>query len=307
MRAFMFAAIMAMLAGDAMAQSSPQDLDRLRSLLDDRLGSGKRTRSVARPQQPKVLKPDDFYVVRPDGTVRANDKRSSMSNPAGVLLAEAAGWAGYPALAADASDIVLAQADGRARSAPQIKRDSYVVQLKDDLTSAELDDAIDTLRNKYGLEITNHNNTLGLLYVSPARNNRRGVAAAPSSEPRTLGAALEPQIIKDLRREPFVDAAYVNFAIGPKSLPRRSDTKVQAGPATFSWDWRTGGTNDGNWGLKAIRMPPVWTILDRARKANPDRSTAASAPMGTSLTMMSSAACPPARCSPTANTATAPT
>jgi subtilisin family serine protease len=46
---------------------------------------------------------------------------------------------------------------------------------------------------------------------------------------------------------------------------------VQSGSTTFSWHWRNGETDDGNWGLKAIRMPPVWTILDRVRKADPNR------------------------------------
>ena len=40
---------------------------------------------------------------------------------------------------------------------------------------------------------------------------------------------------------------------------------------TFSWQWLPGEAQDGNWGLKSIRMPPVWTILERARKIDPER------------------------------------
>jgi hypothetical protein len=33
--------------------------------------------------------------------------------------------------------------------------------------------------------------------------------------PKSLGAALAPKVIQDLRQEPFVDAAYVDFPVSP--------------------------------------------------------------------------------------------
>jgi subtilisin family serine protease len=279
MRAFMIAAIAIMLAQNAAAQSSPQDLDRLKRLLDEKFGSASQQNQRARgAPADKPAKPDDFYVVQPDGTIRdtkglAPEKRSAMgaeiAAAAGGLSSLLLGTPGtYSSGAGDAA-IVLAQDQGAYRGAPQIKRDSYVIQLRSDLTSEELDQAIATIRNKYNLEITRSNNSLGILHVSPVGGGR-----SSGARPRTLGAALEPKIIQDLRKEPFVDAAYVNFLVGPKSVPRRSDLTVPAGKETLTWHWRSDETNDGNWGLKAIRMPPVWSILDHYRKANPDQPRA---------------------------------
>ena len=170
MRAFLCAAAVIALAGSAAAQSPPQDLDRLKKLLDEKLGSpSQRTRSVVRPEKP--LQQDDFYVIEPDGTVRdpsgqTPQKRSSM----GGELVAAAGRVG--GRAEDRGPLVLAQGEGR-RAPTQIKRDSYVVQLRSDLTSEELDRAIATLRDKYGLEITRSNNSLGILHVSPMAGSTR--------------------------------------------------------------------------------------------------------------------------------------
>ena len=38
----------------------------------------------------------------------------------------------------------------------------------------------------------------------------------------------------------------------------------------FSWRWNAGSDEDGNWGLKAIRVPAVWNIIDRHRRLHPD-------------------------------------
>jgi subtilisin family serine protease len=274
MRALVCFVTAVVLAGNAAAQSSPQDLDRLKRLLDEKLGSpAPKTRSVRPPDKP--VNPDDFYVVQPDGTIRdpkvqGTQKRSAMGAEIASFASGLAGLAGSGAnTGGSGAPVMLAQGSSPYRGAPQIQRDSYVVQLRSDLTSEELDQAIRTLREKYNLEITRSNNSLGILHVSPRGGTSRSVTA-----PRSLGAALEPPIIQDLRKEPFVDAAYVNFMVGPKAVPRRSDLKITAGQSTFAWHWRNGSVDDGNWGLKLMRMPPVWTILDRYRKANPDRPRA---------------------------------
>src|SRR5262249_39959646 len=146
----------------------------------------------------------------------------------------------------------------------QARRDSYVIVLKTDLSGEQLDAALQTLSQKYNLQVTRANK-LGEIRVSPRPSATRSLSAAPAASD-SLGAAWEPPIIKELRNEPFVDAAYVDFLVTPKSLPRRSETKVEVGGNTYTWNWGIAESNDGNWGLKMLRMPPVWTILNRVRK-----------------------------------------
>jgi subtilisin family serine protease len=267
MRALVMAAALAAWSGTALGQSStPEDLDRLKRMLDERLPQAPRTRGLSKGERP--LRSDDFYSIRR----REQDGQANPSlNPGKRSALDAPGLFGVPAAAAaegEGAREPSAAAAPRGSQRVQTKRDSYVIVLKTDLDGQQLDAALATLSQKYNLEITRANK-LGEIRVSPRQAATRGLAPAPRTE--SLGAALEPQIIKELRNEPFVDAAYVDFLVSPKALPRRTDTKVLAGGNTYSWSWRTGETSDGNWGLKVMRMPPVWTILNRVRKIDPDR------------------------------------
>jgi len=96
---------------------------------------------------------------------------------------------------------------------------TYAVQFKAGLSKAERQAAITTLRDKYKLRIVKFNKALDLLRLAPR--------VAPSRPPKNLGAALTPKAIQDLRREPFVDAAYVDFPLSP---PRRPSSPPQAKP-----------------------------------------------------------------------------
>jgi hypothetical protein len=98
----------------------------------------------------------------------------------------------------------------RARLRPFVA--SYAVQFKAGLSGAERDAAMATLRDKYKLKIIKINKALDILRVAP-RSADRGKPA------RSLGAALTPKIIQDLRKEPFVDAAYVDFPVSPQARP----------------------------------------------------------------------------------------
>jgi subtilisin family serine protease len=266
MRALVMAAALAAWSGTALGQSSaPEDLDRLKRMLDERLPQAPRTRGLSKGERP--LRSDDFYSIRR----REQDGQANPSlNPGKRSALDAPGLFGVPAAAAAEGEGPRepSAAAPRGSQRVQAKRDSYVIVLKTDLDGQQLDAALATLSQKYNLEITRANK-LGEIRVSPRQAATRGLAPAPRTE--SLGAALEPQIIKELRNEPFVDAAYVDFLVSPKALPRRTDTKVLAGGNTYSWSWRTGETSDGNWGLKVMRMPPVWTILNRVRKIDPDR------------------------------------
>src|SRR5215470_6447236 len=241
MRWLMVATALLAWGGTALAQSpTPDDLDRLKRMLDERLPQAPRTRGLTKSDRP--LRSDDFQSIRRrDGTATPDAKPGKGSQWQAPMFGIAA------AQAADEAGVRQpSPAPPRGSQRVQASRDSYVIVLKTDLSGEQLDAALQTLSQKYNLEVTR----------APAQS---------------LGAALEPPIIKELRNEPFVDAAYVDFLVTPKSLPRRSDTKVEAGGTTYTWNWGVGESNDGNWGLKMLRMPPVWTILNRVRKIDPDR------------------------------------
>ena len=108
--------------------------------------------------------------------------------------------------------------------------------------------------------------TRGLTFDEPSGGG--GEAADPKDK---LQKILEPPIIKDLRNEPDRRRRLRQHDHGtPSGCRSPPAAKVTVDGTTYSWRWYPGEGTDGNWGLKAIRMPPVWTILDRYRKANPD-------------------------------------
>ncbi len=94
-------------------------------------------------------------------------------------------------------------------------RASYAVQFKAGLSAGERAAALKTLREKYKLKIVKFNKGLDIVRLVPRtpRSARR---------PESLGAALAPKIIQDLRKEPFVDAAYVDFPVAPRAKSPRS-------------------------------------------------------------------------------------
>jgi len=105
------------------------------------------------------------------------------------------------------------QSRAHPRARPRAYAASYAVQFKTGLSSAEREAAIATLRDKYKLRIIKFNKALDILRVAP-RSELRG------KPPKSLGAALTPKVIQDLRKEPFVDAAYVDFPVAPPVSPK---------------------------------------------------------------------------------------
>jgi len=99
---------------------------------------------------------------------------------------------------------------------------NYAVQFKAGLSKSERAAAIATLRDKYKLRIVKFNRALDLVRLAPR--------SAPRRPAKSLGAALTPKVIQDLRQEPFVDAAYVDFPVGPPMAPR-SPSKAKPAPA----------------------------------------------------------------------------
>ena len=163
-----------------------------------------------------------------------------------------------------------------AQGTPGPRRNSYVIQFRPNVTSKQRED----LLRKYDLAVQRELPSLNIVVVS-----RRSV---PANEPAfdKLADIFNPPIIKDLRKEPFVANATVDSASSPRSIPKASDTKVKdEGGTTHQWDWKYSTPStpspsvlsasarpqllDGNWGVKSVRMPPVWTIVQNYRAAKP--------------------------------------
>lgn len=253
----------------AQSQAERNQQESLRRLLEEKYGNRQpapATRSLGSPRS-SGNNNDDIRIIRPDGTIQkpggtGRDQRSDLGTlRGGVNLA--ASLTGAPAVNADTATqpqlpLVLAQAGQQQ----VVSQNSYVIQLSLNATSAQ----IDALLAKYGLEVERYVASLGLLYV---RSKSRPSASTRSVGKESLQSLLEPRIIVDLRKEPIVDSAYVNSSINTKSVPRGSDVKApnQRGSQTLRWHWQD-GTDDGNWGHKAMRMPPVWTILKQVRASS---------------------------------------
>lgn len=162
--------------------------------------------------------------------------------------------------------------DRRRQRVPVAKPNSYVIQLAPDADA----DAIDALLGKYGFTVTKMIAPLGVLTVELDASGvqREAARAAPEAElqdPKTkLQNILEPPLIKELREETIVDAAFVNSVMEARHLPGPGGASINVDNEVFSWRWNAGDGEDGNWGLKQIRVPPVWTMLKRHRAANPD-------------------------------------
>lgn len=271
---------------------------------------GPTTRSLGAPPPVKSapaekrLDPKDFYVVDPDGKVRekrsetiglAEPMRGAAEGDSGGVLAWLKSWFGgasKPHSSQATADVAGAAAtgtrtrsltptDASAQNAPPVvkaqvavEKDSYVIRLKPDVTG----DQIDALLEKYNLEVTKAVPVLGVLHVTPkaappaAATRGMTRSLAPEAKPDTLSEALAPRIIQELRNEPAVGSAFVNSTVAPKTLPPRSETKTQSGDVVYGWNWQTGVTDDGNWGHKMMRLPPVWTILNASRIDHPERA-----------------------------------
>ncbi len=182
-------------------------------------------------------------------------------------------------LAQDADDAAARPEAAPAEvEVPVLRNNSYVIQLKPEASEED----IGKLLEKYNLSVTKVIGELGVITVeSNDENGTRGLdepGAQPESEAPTtpegakeqLEHMLEPPLIKELRGEGIVDAAIVNSTIGTKGLPRPSGAALQGGGKSYEWSWGPSQTADGNWGLKSIRMPAVWNVVERYRKRHPD-------------------------------------
>ena len=298
-RQILLAVIVASLASisSSYAQNKPSSADRLKKLLDEKF-----IPPPSKSQTPTTVDKKDLHWIAPK-TAPAPGRQGRLS-PASVFpgavnftannanprippqrLADNQNTGGSAAARTDAMGQALPNAGLQMQAArqylqfaqaPAAKRNSYIIQLKPNTTEEQ----IIALLAKYNLTITGGQSSM--LFIRVQRN----VATTSSGEPEKLSDILNQQIIRDLRREPIVATATVDTTVTRPSIPQASSTKVEKDGTVYSWTWKFGptialGTSgliasisttqlDGNWGLKAIRLPPVWTIIARYREAKPN-------------------------------------
>lgn len=287
-RCILMAATLATALAAAVAPSAvmaDSDADRLRSLLKKKYSKDAQpsTRSAPAP----APSTPDLYIIGPDGKVRSVPSQDKSSNDSPAAPAPALGYAGMvssPALAAagetagSADRAEPAAAPGEtivAQSAQQqqmvVNRRIAVIQLKANTSEAE----IERLITKYNLNVIDAVPSLGALYVELADEDLPAASAIAPEERGSVRTLLEPSIVVQLRQEPSVNAAFVQTTVAPKTIPPPSDTEVRLDTGPVKWNWLIDANNDGNWGLKSMHMPQVWTILARERKARGAEAPAA--------------------------------
>lgn len=250
------AAAALLLAGPCAADT---DRDRLSKILSDKYRSSPKSTS-------KETSPD-LYSVDPEGKVRklpstpstrstgSKDKSSSSGTapdtPVGIQPQPVVGHA--MVATAISGSILRPSTDGHVVLAAEtemiVNRRIVVVQLKPATSEAD----IDALVKKHKLKVVDAVPSLGALYIA--------VDEPAANENASVSALLEPDIVVRLRQEPAVNAAFVQTTIGPRTLPLPTAASVKDGSEMLRWHWRTETSDDGNWGLKAIRLPTVWSIV----------------------------------------------
>ncbi|HEX2839887.1 M4 family metallopeptidase [Hyphomicrobium sp.] len=283
-------------ASTVQAQLPPSQYDKLQRTLEEKFAPKKQAPKPA----PFGQKKDDFIYVDPGASKKESDPKAKRSDmtwgesfsslfssfvgsgeaesrvPKGAF-AEAGAEAGstrHPSLFRTMFPQRSRTPSGRPepagdRKVPVAKPNSYVIQLSPTATDRD----IEALLKKYNLKITKMIAPLGVITVevdgAPTPVQSAPGATAQDSKAQ-LQNVLEPPLIRDLRKEKVVDGAFVNSTMEAKHLPKSKGATITVGSDVFSWRWNAGDGEDGNWGLKAIRMPPVWTILENYRKAHPD-------------------------------------
>lgn len=203
-----------------------------------------------------------------------------------------------PADTAPAAAPAAPRAAKPASSVPVARKNSYVILIKPDVLKKSDGGATDVIKllEKYGLEPVRsrrHRSVVapsGRIVVRQTEDaleaTPRSALPAPTGKPEIdVRKQLEPDIIRRLRKEGIVDDAYVNSTIRNNTLPRPLRTRARLQNRTFGWIWTVppelagtpeagqGGQGvspeepiaDGNWGLKTLRVPAMWTIIKRYR------------------------------------------
>jgi hypothetical protein len=204
--------------------------------------------------------------------------RASSDRTAQPWLGEHRAASAGPGDSAPAESGLRERSSGRAllAQATPVPANRFVIQFKPNVSKQRRD----ALLARYGLTVQRE---------LPAINSVVATRPASDNEPpaKTLAEVFNPPIIQRLRRESIVQNATVDTGAAPRTVPKPVDVKFKtAAGVIHNWTWRTLTPNpptppgivasaqpdmlDGNWGLKAIRMPPVWSIIKQYREAKPN-------------------------------------
>jgi len=294
------------LASEAHAQLPPSQYDRLQRSLEEKFAPKKAPARKSSGQKTPAPSDEFIYIEPPSKTKKPGETKRSEATLGEKIYAfftsklakEGAPQTATPegAFSVAATEADSAKTPGillpfkrrprgphmhrERRRVPVAKPNSYVIQLSPTATDRE----IEALLKKYSLKITKMIAPLGVITVevdesaaaqppapAPAPPAPSAEAVPEDTDSKTqLQSVLEPPLIQNLRKEKCVEGAFVNSTMQAKHLPRTKGAAITVGDEVVSWRWQAGDDLDGNWGLKAIRLPPVWTIVDRYRKAHPD-------------------------------------
>ncbi|MCB1509935.1 MAG: S8 family serine peptidase [Hyphomicrobiaceae bacterium] len=247
---------------------------------------------------------NDFYVISPDGKIRqsaanptpppsqpADDKSNGASQQSPGLFARLRaliGWGKHNDTGEKKRLIERIREKRKAffeallpprRRDVHIRKNVYTVQFKPSLTEAELDQFL----AEFKLEVIRAVPVLGIVYVrrKSSRPRRRLLLPGARKRARAHIARLKrelfaPMMLKRMRAKPYVNAATVQSSLTPQTMPPPSATAASATVTDgqskkFYWSWRPNDTagsangDDGNWGLKRMRVPAAWNILSSMR------------------------------------------
>ena len=246
--------LLLVLGATALAQDEGQD--RLRKILEQKFGGTGEAKSAPEAESGEI------YIVKPDGSIQRDVESEAVPEDQSSLIIRT-----ERAETAEASRSWSLSASLVPSAYAQTKVDRSVVVVQFD-PSASAED-IDALIAKYNLQVVKSVPALGVIYVrAPGGSDGTAESAEPKSG-GNIGDLFEPPIVLQLRDEPAVNAAFVDTTVSPKSLPAPVRTSVTTESRVLTWNWRTGAKDDGNWGVKLMRMPAVWTIIAKHRQQNP--------------------------------------
>ena len=296
------AMFVALLSGHA--QSKPQNYDRLKKLLEEKYipkkaptigpanpGQNNSNSTTTKPTQPPtsdqksdrggtLLRVPEHKIIARDGALRAKlfssafwteehraaDKPYLTSTNFGMADTDVPGSSGArpnPEVRTSSDNLVIAQ---QPTQVPTAGIERFVVQFKPNTVQRQ----IDALLAKYQMHSNGGVPRFGILYLE--RNTQNQIPSAG--------------LLVNLRKEPIVQSAIIDSVVSPRSVPQTSDTVTdgEGGDgeiSTYNWTWTVNRTPvpgsipspapekrqilDGNWGLKLIRMPPVWSVIERYR------------------------------------------
>jgi Zn-dependent metalloprotease len=284
-------------AGTVPCAAGAQDYDRLKNILEEKFVPDEAAKPAPAPvtrslsekapaPSPAQKTTSDFEFVKPDANALKRKRKggskdswydsikrkvwgkSSSLSPL-ATPAQASPFSGAGADIASGIPTAVVHTGGGSSPAAEVpvaKKNSYMIQLKPDATETQIQD----LLKKYDLKITKVIGALGVITVeqiNPPELARSLENAAPQEK---LESILEPPLVRSLRQEPAVGAAFVDSLIGTKGLPKPSGAEIKIGDKSYAWRWQPGETPDGNWGLKDIRVPAMWSLVQRHRAANPE-------------------------------------